>query len=172
MSFLPKSPLPVHLRKSKLAETLPKAELRQLDQVGTVMEIAEGRRIITESTPGRECFVIVDGEFAVDGPGVTATVGGGQVTGELALLTGRQRNASVAATSESTVYVMHPREFATLLSEAPQFCRQVLWSARERLGSQPVTLPAQFVGRKHGPISTRPSWSDRLAEMPPWQSVR
>ena len=161
MSFLRKSPVPERLRKSEFAASLPKSELRRLDQIATVIDVAEGHRIITEATPGRECFVVVDGAFTVEGPGIKATIGAGEITGELALLTGRQRNASVSATIDSAVYVMHPREFATLLSEAPQFCRQVVTAASERLGSQPVTLPAQFVGRRRSPVAVRPGWSQQ-----------
>ena len=165
MSFLNKSPLPTHLQKSEFTRSLPKSELRQLDQIATILDVAEGQTIIKQATPGRECFVIVDGEFDVDGPDVATTIGVGEVTGELALLTGRQRNASVVANSDSTVYVMHPREFATLLSEAPHFRSQVVRTATNRLGSQPVTLPAQFVRKRQSPIATRPSWAQKLAEV-------
>lgn len=170
MSFLRKPSVPVHLRTSEFADALPKVELRQLDQVATLIDVAEGRRIITEATPGRECFVIVDGKFSVNGPSVATTIGTGEVVGELALLTGRKRNASVVASSDSTVYVMHPREFATLLSEAPRFCRQVVSSASERLGSEPVKLPAQFVRKSETTPASRP-WSQHLAELPPWESI-
>lgn len=169
MSFLRKSSIPIPLRDSEFADALPKAELRQLDRASTRIDVAEGRRIITEATPGRECFVIVDGKFEVTGPAVATTVGAGNVVGELALLTGRQRNASVVATTDSTIYVMHHREFATLLSEAPQFCRQVVSSANKRLGSEPVTLPAQFVRKEHGPSSQRPR-SD-LTKLPSWSKL-
>ena len=165
MSFI-RTSIPANLRSSRLGQAVPKAELRQLDQIATMIDIKEGRRIITEAAPGRECFVIVDGEFAVDGPGVHATVGAGEVTGELALLTGRRRNASVVAASDAAVYVMHPREFATLMSTAPEFCDHVVSAASGRLGSEPVTLPAQFVGKRRSPVETRPSWSAQLTDAP------
>ncbi len=171
MPFLRKSSLPAHLRKSEFIEVLPKTELRQLDQIATVLDVVEGRRIITEATTGRECFVVVDGEFMVDGPDVATTIGVGDVAGELALLTGRQRNASVVATSDSTVYVMHQREFATLLGEAPHFSSRVVKAASDRLGAEPVSLPAQFVSKGQHPIATRPSWSQTLHDVPAWKPV-
>lgn len=164
MSFLCKSSLPAHLRKSEFTEALPKAELRRLDQMATVIDVAEGSRIITEATHGRECFVIVDGEFAVDGPNVETTIGVGELAGELALLTGKQRNASVVAASDSMVYVMQPREFATLMSDAPHFRSRVVRTASNRLGSDVVTLPAQFVDKK-------PAGAQRLAGVPAWKPI-
>ena len=171
MPFLLTSSVPAYLRKSEFTETLPKTELRQLDQVATVLNIAEGRRIITEATIGRECFVIVDREFVVDGPDIETTIGVGDITGELALLTGRQRNASVVATSDSTVCVMNPSQFATMMSDAPHFCSRVARAASDRLGSQPVTVPAEFTSKGQGPIATRSSWSQKLVEAPAWTPV-
>jgi len=150
MSFFRSSTVPSHVRKSPLAG-LPRNELRQLDQIGTLLTVAPGETIISEDTTGRECFVIVDGEFSVQSDGVQAAVGAGDVAGELALLTGEKRNASVVADTEASVYVFTPREFATLLSEAPKFCSSVITSARSRLADRDVKLPAQFV-RRYEPL--------------------
>lgn len=171
MSFLRRSSIPNRIRHSELADALPRTELRQLDQTATVIDVKQGRQIIAESTMGRECFVVIDGEFDVTGPKVATTVGAGSVTGELALLTGRQRNASVVAASDATVYVLNPREFATLLSEAPAFCSQVVNTATGRLGSDRVRLPAQYVrhAKKTAPATT--PWSRQLAEVPSWGRV-
>lgn len=165
MSLLRNSSVPAHLRKSELADALPKAELRQLDQIARLVNVAEGRTIITQATPGSECFVVVDGMFAVDGPGVETTVGAGDVAGELALLTGEHRNASVVATSDAKVYAMHPDEFETLLRKAPHFCRQVVSSANARLAPESVALSAKSVPKVHG------LWAERLAQLPTWRSI-
>lgn len=166
--FRKKNTLPQHLRQSVLADVLPQDELWELDQVGTVIDVSQGRRIIAESTAGRECFVVVDGEFTVQGRHVHTAIGGGDIAGELALLTGRRRNASVTASSDAAVYALHPREFATLLSTAPTFRARVVRSATTRLGTDHVTLPAQFVRRSGSTIESRDVWSSRLGAMPPW----
>lgn len=136
---------PLALRQSPLGHALPRRELNRLDQLGMTIEIAEGERIIQRASPGRECFIVVDGQFEVVGSDFTGTITSGEVAGELALLTGRPRNASVASTMRSVVYAMHPREFATLLSDAPVFRRNVMQSASERLADAAVSLPAQLL---------------------------
>lgn len=136
---------PRSLRQSPLGHALPRRELNRLDQLGTTIDIAEGEQIIKRASPGRECFVVVDGQFEVVGADFTGTITSGEVAGELALLTGRPRNASVASTMRSTVYAMHPREFATLLSDAPVFRSNVLRSASDRLSDTAVSLPAQLL---------------------------
>lgn len=136
---------PRSLRTSQLGETLPRRELNRLDRLGTTVEIYEGEQIIRQSSVGRECFVVIDGEFAVTGADFSGAISSGEVAGELALLTGRPRNASVSSASDSVVYALHPQEFATLLSDAPTFRNHVLRSASERLGSGDLALPAQLL---------------------------
>ncbi|MFT4596666.1 MAG: CRP/FNR family cyclic AMP-dependent transcriptional regulator [Paracrocinitomix sp.] len=143
MSFRNRAPLA--LRQSPLGHALPRRELNRLDQLGTTVEIFEGEQIIRSASPGRECFVVVDGQFKVVGSDFTGTITAGEVAGELALLTGRPRNASVASTASSVVYALHPREFATLLSEAPVFRSKVLRTASHRLSDSAVSLPAQLL---------------------------
>ncbi len=141
-SYLPKS-----VRHSSLSSSLPRKELARLDQIGTIITVDETTELIARGSWGRECFVVVDGEFAVAGEGFETEVADGQILGELALLTGRKRNASVVATTEAQVYALHPQEFATLLSDAPEFRGQVMRTAQDRLGSTEISLPAQFVRR-------------------------
>ena len=45
-----------------------------------------------------------------------AILGAGDVAGEMALLEGTPRNATVTAITPATVYVANPREFAVLMS--------------------------------------------------------
>lgn len=169
MSFLRPS-VPKPLRDSPLGSALPTTELRRLRQLSTIVDIAEGDTIISEATPGRECFVVIDGEFAVNSNAVSAELGAGEVAGELALLTGRPRNASVVAATDAAVCVMHPREFATLLSEAHQFRSRVMTSAYDRLNDQSVALPAQFVRKYDSTKALATTWSDRLSRVPTWSS--
>ena len=143
MSF--RSYAPRSLRSSPLGDALPRRELNRLDSLGTSIEIGAGKQIIRQSSVGRECFVVIDGEFAVTGSGFTGAIGSGEIAGELALLTGLPRNASVASAADSVVYAFHPQEFAPLLSEAPTFRNRVLRSASKRLGSEQVLLPAQLL---------------------------
>lgn len=143
MFMRPKAP--ALLRDSALAPAIPRKELLRLSQLGTAVEVPSGEEIIARASRGRECFIVVDGDFKVEGNGFTGRITDGELAGELALLTGSRRNASVAATKDSVVYALHPQEFATLLSDAPEFRRQVLDTASERLGHRLDAVPAQIL---------------------------
>lgn len=173
MTFLRKPALPAHLRTNAFTDALPTAELRQLDRIGTLVDIDEGTTIIAEATFGRECFVIADGEFAVTSTTIEAAVGAGELAGELSLLTGHPRNASVAATTDAVVYALHPQEFATLMSQAPRFRSQVVATANARLKPALGSTPEHFThpaGSARAPREPSATWSARLADAPSWQS--
>jgi CRP-like cAMP-binding protein len=81
---------------------------------------------------GRECFVVIDGEFKVERDGLSIVVGAGAVLGEMALLTLKPRTATVTATTDSNVYVLNRAEFSTLLDTCPSIAQHVLVGATRR----------------------------------------
>jgi CRP-like cAMP-binding protein len=120
------------LLASELAVTVPVEELETLDRVATTITIAAGEEIMHADEFGRECFVVIDGEFLVDIGDAEITVGPGAVIGELSLLTLRPRTASVTALTDATVYVLNRSEFATVLDTCPKLSRHVLDGAVQR----------------------------------------
>ena len=120
------------LLASDLAVTVPVSELEQLDRLATTICIAAGEEIMHVDEFGRECFVVIDGEFNVELGGTQITVGPGAVIGELSLLTLKPRTASVTAVVDCSVYVMTRSEFATVLDTCPKFSRFVLDGAVQR----------------------------------------
>jgi CRP/FNR family transcriptional regulator, cyclic AMP receptor protein len=120
------------LLASELAVTVPARELEQLDRLATTIRIAAGDEIMHVDEFGRECFVVIDGEFAVQLGDGEITVGPGAVIGELSLLTLKPRTASVTARVDSSVYVLNRSEFATALDACPRFARFVLDGAVRR----------------------------------------
>lgn len=120
------------LLASELAVTVPVSELETLDRLATIIPISAGEAIMHADQFGRECFVVIDGEFSIDLGESDVSVGPGAVIGELALLTMKPRNASVTATVDSVVYVLNRSEFATVLDSCPKFSRFVLDGAVRR----------------------------------------
>jgi CRP-like cAMP-binding protein len=120
------------LLASELAVTVPVVELEQLDRLATTLHISAGEEIMHLDQFGRECFVVIDGEFSVDLGDHSISVGPGAVIGELALLTLKPRTASVTATVDSSVYVLNRAEFATVLDTCPKLSRFVLDGAVRR----------------------------------------
>ena len=120
------------LLASEMAVNVPVIELEQLDRLATTLHIAAGEQIMHRDDFGRECFVVIDGEFSVNVGAHEIPVGPGAVIGELALLTMKPRTASVTATVDSSVYVLNRAEFATVLDTCPKFSRFVLDGAVRR----------------------------------------
>ena len=97
-------------------------------------ERGEGRVLTTQGKPGREFIIIEDGTARVEIDGTTvAHLGPGDFLGELALITGDPRNATVTATSPMVLRVLNGREFNDLLDESPQVTRKIMVGAVRRV---------------------------------------
>jgi CRP-like cAMP-binding protein len=86
-----------------------------------------GSDLVREGEAGDALFVILDGEASVqhDGDEVTR-VGPGSYFGELAILDGGPRSATVVAATDVEVAVLGIRMFRTLLREFPDLAEQLL----------------------------------------------
>ena len=93
-----------------------KKELASVAGLCISLDVAEGFVLTTQGTRGDECFVIGtgDAEVAIDGEAV-ATVGPGDCIGEMSLLDGGPRTATVTALSPMTLYILSSVEFRSLL---------------------------------------------------------
>ena len=95
-------------------------QLRAIDALGTQVDVAPGRALTIEGAVGREVFVVLSGSAAARRGGVAVgTVEAGSVVGEMALLGGTIRSATVVATTAMRVLVLDSREFSDLLDAAP-----------------------------------------------------
>lgn len=120
------------LLASELGTSVPVAELEILDRLSTPISVAAGEQIVQKNGFGRECFVVIDGQFKVERDDMTILLGAGAVIGEMALLTLKPRTASVTATTDSNVYVLTPAEFGSLLDTCPTIAQYVLVGATRR----------------------------------------
>ncbi len=118
-----------------------KKELSLLSRLTTNITIPAGRVAARQGHLGREFIVIVNGEatVAVDGQIVT-TLGAGDFFGEIALLDGGPRTATVTAETDLVVEVMSHQEFASLLIDAPQVTIGILKGVAARLRAADVVL--------------------------------
>ncbi len=103
---------------------------RERATVARHMETAslpEGATLVEEGEEGDALFVIIEGAASVRRKGIeVAVVGPGAWFGELALLDGEPRSATVVATEPTTVAVLGVRLFRTLLREFPEMTAEVL----------------------------------------------
>lgn len=125
-----------NLEAIELFGELSKKELRSVSRLMTTVSVKAGRDLMVEGDAGREFLVILEGHATVRRGGrVLARVGPGDFLGELAVIAGVPRTATVTADTEMSVSVLNRREFAGLLDEQPRIARKVLVGTVKRLHS-------------------------------------
>ncbi|MCC6226773.1 MAG: cyclic nucleotide-binding domain-containing protein [Microthrixaceae bacterium] len=118
-----------HLAQVRLFSSCNSKELAKIARASDELSLPKGKVLMNQGRTGREAFVIVDGQASVDVGGVTvAELGPGDHVGELALLDGGTRTATVTATTDMTVIVLSQRAFFGLLDEVPGLARKILSS--------------------------------------------
>lgn len=116
-----------HLRAVPLFADCTNHELEQIDHLITTVPIPAGRKLTTEGQHGREFIVIVEGQATVSvGGDVVATVGPGDFVGEISLLDGGPRTATVVCDTDVVAKIIGYREFSQLLDAAPTLARSLL----------------------------------------------
>lgn len=109
-------------------------ELERVARLCTEVDVPAGRTLCRQGETGREFFVIESGtvSVSVDGESV-ASLGPGDFFGELALLDGGPRTATVTAEDDVRVLVVSRQEFAGLLEEDPIVAVRMLPAIGARL---------------------------------------
>ncbi len=109
-------------------------ELKAIEGLMTSVEAKSGKVLTAQGKPGREFLVIEEGTARVEIDDRTvAHLGPGDFVGELALITGDPRNATVTATSDMQLRVLNRREFSAMLDESPKITRKIMVAAVRRV---------------------------------------
>ncbi len=107
-------------------KNLTPTELTNVAEHMTKRHYLPGDAVIREGEVGHELFLISDGEVKVDRSGQeVARLGPGEFFGELALLSGERRNASVIATDALETYVLGEAEFRAAIEKSANFRDQL-----------------------------------------------
>jgi CRP/FNR family transcriptional regulator, cyclic AMP receptor protein len=123
-----------HLANVPLFSSMSKRDLQKIARASDEIRVDEGRELVTQGQRGRECFVILDGTATVKRNGrKVATLGAGEQFGELALLDGGPRTASVVADTPLKVLVIGQREFSGVLDEVPGLAHKVMESLAQTI---------------------------------------
>jgi CRP/FNR family transcriptional regulator, cyclic AMP receptor protein len=100
----------------------------------TEVSVEAGEVLAREGSRGHEFFVILSGSASVDRDGVhMADVGPGDFQGEISLLDGGPRTATVTATTPMTLLVATHQEFSSLLDATPVIARRMLPALAHRV---------------------------------------
>ncbi|WP_019877783.1 cyclic nucleotide-binding domain-containing protein [Sporichthya polymorpha] len=99
---------------------LDRRQLAKIASLSTQVTLPEGSVLCRRGERGREAFVLVEGSVAVCVEDqALAVLRPGAVFGEMSLLDGKPRVATVTATSQVSVLVISPLELASLLEAVP-----------------------------------------------------
>ncbi len=109
-------------------------ELARIASLADTVEMPKGSTLTREGRPGREFFVIAEGQadVLVDGE-LVASLGPGAHFGEMALIDTGPRSATVVSRTPMTLFVLDCQSFSTLLNDAPPVARKLLKSLAVRI---------------------------------------
>ena len=148
------------LRRVPLFSELDDPELERIAQVAIPRRFPNDTRVFHEGDPGDACFIVRTGSCRVtrehpDGRAITlANLGPGAIFGELAMLDGEARSASVEATEDTDLLALPASDMRSLIRENPGMAEKLvvaltrrLREANERIARQSFqTVPSRVAG--------------------------
>lgn len=148
------------LARVPLLGGLSERELERIAQVAVPRSFPQGARVFHEGDESDACYVIRSGEVRVtrehsDGRAIAlATLGPGEIVGELAMLDGEVRSASVEALSELELLAITARDMRSLLERNPAITAKLVVAltrrvreTNERVARQSFqTVPSRVAG--------------------------
>jgi CRP/FNR family transcriptional regulator len=148
------------LRSVPLFADLEADELESFSHVAVARSFPAGTRVFHEGDHSDACYIVRDGSFRVtrehsDGRAITlATLGIGDIFGELAMLDGEVRSASVEALTDGELLALPAGEVRALLARHPEITVKLiaalvrrLRTANERISRQSFqTVPSRVAG--------------------------
>ncbi len=148
------------MRRVPLFSELSAEELRGIADVAIPRSFPKGVRVFHEGDTSDACYIVSDGDLRVtrehpDGRAIAlATLGPGDIFGELAMLDGEARSASVESLSDCELLALPAPDMRRLLAAAPEITVKLvvaltrrLREANERIARQSFqTVPSRVAG--------------------------
>jgi len=116
-----------HLQRVPLFSGLSEGELGRIADLARIVEMSAGTVVTQAGEPGDSFFVLIDGSATVRtsaGPGNRLQPG--DFFGEMSLLDGDPRSATIVATTDLRLVIVDRSHFWRLLDEAPDLMRTIL----------------------------------------------
>jgi CRP-like cAMP-binding protein len=123
-----------HLQRVPLLSGCTQRQLRSIARIAEVQEVPAGTVLTRVGEPGQAFFLIVDGKVQVE---VSARkrvrLGPGKFFGEMSMLDGGPRSATVVAETALRLLVIKRSDFSLLLSKASDLTRSLLTVLSQRV---------------------------------------
>src|SRR4051812_17934647 len=127
------------LQRVPLFAELSGVELEQIGSVAIPRSYPKGVRVFHEGDHSDACYIVRSGDLRVtrehsDGRAIAlATLGAGDIFGELAMLDGQARSASVETLSDSELLALPASDFRRLLAEHSRISVKLIIALTRRL---------------------------------------
>ncbi|MEM6517985.1 MAG: cyclic nucleotide-binding domain-containing protein [Cyanobacteria bacterium P01_D01_bin.71] len=104
----------------EMLHNLSPSEVQAMIPLLKPLTVEPGTTLCQEGTAGDAMFIILTGEADIyKGPQLMAQLGAGEMFGEMALLTGEERSASVVARTPMKLYELDKSDFDGMLTRSP-----------------------------------------------------
>lgn len=161
-----------HLATVPLLRELPRSTLEELAASTQERQYDPGETIVEIGQPGRSLFLVLDGRVQVVFPTRTgdfelASLGPGEFFGEMALLNGMPRSATVRAVDAVRTLVLDKDDFRVTITDTPSVALEILekLSTRMRRADEQISgLSEQVVRDSLTGLRNRLSFRERISE--------
>ena len=132
-----------HLERVPIFADCSLKQLRSIADISKVVEVPERTILFRSGEPGEEFFILIDGTAHVTvSPQKRARIRPGEFFGEMSLLDGGPRSATVIADTGIRLLVVHRRDFITVLGEVPSLTQRMLVTLCQRVRAAEKALNA------------------------------
>jgi CRP/FNR family transcriptional regulator, cyclic AMP receptor protein len=122
------------LHRIPLFSGIDRRGLERLGQLSDEIDVPAGKVLMRQGESGSDMMVIVSGSVAIDRDGQRVnTLRAGDFFGEIALVDGGPRTATVTAGEASRLLVITHRDFHAMMEEFPDVELQVLNALAQRI---------------------------------------
>lgn len=122
------------LRSIPLFSGCSNKELEKVAKASDEIRMTAGTLIVDQGQTGREAFVIVEGDVEIKRNNrKIATLGAGNVVGELSLLDHGPRTATAVCATDCTLLVVDQRRFLGVLDAVPALSHKLLAALATRI---------------------------------------
>jgi CRP-like cAMP-binding protein len=136
-----------HLQRVPLFSGFNGDELRRVAELSRIVEAPAGTVITQIGDAGDKFFIIIDGMAAVRTPvGSGSQLQPGDCFGEMSLVDGEPRSATIVATTDLRMLVVDRSHFWRLLDETPELMRRILTMLSRRVRRLEQTVRAILQG--------------------------
>ncbi|HEX2193640.1 MAG TPA: cyclic nucleotide-binding domain-containing protein [Candidatus Limnocylindria bacterium] len=122
------------LHRVPLFSSFDRRRLERLGQLADEVDVPAGKVLMRQGETGSDMMVLVRGSVSVERDGRRLnTLGAGDFFGEIALVDGGPRTATVTTEEPSSVLVISHRDFHSMMEEFPEVASQVMNALANRV---------------------------------------